>query len=212
MKNTIIFAVRHGETEWNLSEKQQGHFDSPLTENGIKQAQLLAAGLADKAIDIMFSSDLGRALQTAKIIAEKLGLEIRTDSRLRERHLGIMQGLAKAEFAEKFPEEAAKFNTGDPDYVFPEGESARQRFNRSIACVEDLATHNAGKRILIVGHGGTLTSIFYKITGSPLTELRHFSLYNAAINSFSISVDGQWRLESWGETAHLKNMRTLDDN
>jgi len=209
--NTVIFAVRHGETEWNLHEKQQGHFDSPLTDNGVKQAQLLADGLAGKNIDILFSSDLGRALQTADIIAEKLSLDIHTDSRLRERHLGIMQGLTKKEFAEKYPEEAAQFDTGDPDYILPGGESARQRTNRCFDCAEGLAMSNAGKRILLVGHGGVLMSLFYKVTNTPLSEPRRFSIFNASINSFSIS-DGQWRLDTWGEIAHLKDMRALDDN
>ena len=68
---TLVFAVRHGETEWNLVEKQQGHLDSPLTDNGIQQAYLLAEGLLPKNIDILYSSDLGRALQTGEIIAEK---------------------------------------------------------------------------------------------------------------------------------------------
>ena len=208
---TIIFAVRHGETEWNLLGKQPRHLDSPLTDDGIRQAHLLAEGLVGKNIDILFSSDLGRALQTADIIAKRLSLDIHVDSRLRERHLGITQTLTKEEFAEKYPEEAAQFNTEDPDYILPGGESARQRFNRCIDCAEDLARSNADKRILIVGHGGVLNSLFYKATNTPRTEPRRFSLFNASINSFCIS-DGQWRLDTWGEIAHLKDMRVLDDN
>lgn len=71
--------------------------------------------------------------------------------------------------------------------------------------------HNIGKNILIVAHGGVLSSFFYRATNTPLTESRHFSLFNASINSFSIS-DGKWRLDTWGEIAHLKDITTLDDN
>jgi probable phosphoglycerate mutase len=209
--NTILFAVRHGETEWNSIEKQQGHLDSPLTKNGILQAQLLADGLVGKNIDILFSSDLGRAFQTATIIAEKLSLSIHTDPGLRERNLGIMQGLTKKDFAGKFPLEASRFNTGDPDYILPEGESARQRYTRCIDCAEKLIKQEVGKKILIVAHGGVLESFFYKATNTPLTEPRRFSLFNASINSFCIS-DNQWILDTWGEIAHLKEMRILDDN
>ena len=209
--NTILFAVRHGETEWNLIEKQQGHLDSQLTENGVKQAELLANALKDKNIDVLYSSDLGRAMQTADIIAQKLSLDIQTDIRLRERHLGIMQNLTKKEFVEKYPEEAACFNTGDPDYVLPNGESARQRYTRCIECAEDLAKRERGKRLLVVSHGGVLNSFFYKATNTSLTEPRRFSLFNGSINSFTISED-KWRLDTWGEIAHLKNMRALDDN
>ncbi len=200
--NTLLFAVRHGETEWNSIEKYQGHLDSPLTDNGIKQAQLLANGLIAKNIDLLYSSDLGRALQTAKIIAKKISLPIHSDARLRERHLGLIQGLTKKEFAEKYPQEAALFNTGDPDYIVPGGESARQRFRRCLDCAEDLARHNLGQRILIVAHGGVLSSFFYQATNTPLTEPRRFSLFNASINAFSISA-GQWHLNTWGEITHL---------
>ena len=206
---TILFAVRHGETEWNLVEKQQGQLDSPLTDLGIKQAQSLAKGLVPKKIDVLYSSDLGRALQTAEIIAKKLSLDIHTDTRLREWHLGSLQGLTIKEFAKKFPQEAAQFNPGNPDYILPGGESAAQRYNRCINCTEDIAMREAGKRILLVTHGGILNSFLYKSLNIPLTEPRRFSLFNASINAFSIT-NGQWRLDTWGEIGHLKDMRVLD--
>ena len=209
--NSIVFAVRHGETQWNTIEKQQGHLDSPLTDNGIQQAQLLADGLVGRNIDILYSSDLGRALQTASFIADKLHLDVNEDPRLRERHLGAMQGLTKQEFAENYPDEFRQHNAGDPDYVLPGGESACQRSARCIECAEDLARRHTGKRILIVGHGGVLTSFFYKATNTPLIEPRRFSLFNASISAFYIA-DGQWRLDTWGEVAHLQGLRALDDD
>jgi len=209
--NTILFAVRHGETKWNIVEKQQGHLDSPLTDEGIKQAHYLADELTNRNIDVLYSSDLGRALRTAEIIAAKLSLDIHTDPRLRERNLGSMEGLTRKQFAEKFPDEAEKFNTNDPDYVLPGGESTRQRHLRCIECAEDLAKHQIGKRLLIVAHGGVLCSFFYKATNTSLTEQRHFSLFNGSINSFSI-INNQWRLNTWGEIRHLKDTRILDGN
>jgi len=209
--HTVLYAVRHGETEWNLVEKQQGHLDSPLSATGIKQAQFLADGLAKKSIDVLFSSDLGRALQTAEIIARRLSLEVHKNARLRERHLGILQALTRKEFVERYPIEAVLYDSNNPDYVLPQGESTRQLFNRCIQCAEDIARENAGKNVLIVAHGGVLRSFFHKATNTPLMEPRRFSLFNAAINSFSIS-DGQWRLDTWGEIAHLQDIQALDDN
>jgi 2,3-bisphosphoglycerate-dependent phosphoglycerate mutase len=208
--NAVIYAVRHGETEWNLVEKMQGHMDSPLTNNGIKQAQFVADGLASKKIDILFSSDLGRAIQTAEIIASRLSLEINTDMRLREHNLGIFESLTKTEFEERYPEEVKQFYTHDPDYVIPGGESMRQRFNRCIECAEEIVRGHEGKNILIIGHAGVLTSFFYKAVNLPLYEPRRFSVFNAGINAFSLN-DGQWRLETWGEIAHLKDIRALDE-
>ncbi len=98
MESTLIYVVRHGETEWNLIGKQQGHMDSPLTDRGTQQANALAKGLGNRGIEFIYSSDLGRALKTAKLISTSLELPVQTDKRLRERHLGTLQGLTKKEF------------------------------------------------------------------------------------------------------------------
>jgi 2,3-bisphosphoglycerate-dependent phosphoglycerate mutase len=208
---TLLLAVRHGETEWNLAGRHQGQLDSPLTSRGIRQAECLADGLADRHVDILFSSDLGRALHTAEIIAKRLSLEICTDLRIRERHHGIVQGLTRKEFADKYPDEAQRFFSGDPDYVLPGGESARQLYDRSVQCAEDVALRHPGKNVLIVGHGGGMSCYFRKATSIPLGQPRRFSLFNAAINSFRIS-GGQWHLDTWGEIAHLKRLDALDDD
>jgi probable phosphoglycerate mutase len=208
---TVLYAVRHGETEWNFREKQQGHLDSPLTNLGVRQAEAMAIGLSKKNIEVLYSSDLERALQTAGIIAQKLSLSIQTDARLRERHLGLMQGLTGKEFNRKYPEEAKKYNSGNPDYALPGGESAPQQYDRCIECAEDLASRNSGQRILVVAHGGVLQSFLYKTLNLPLTEPRRFSLFNAGINCFTV-FNGQWRLDTWGEIAHLQDMTTLDDS
>jgi probable phosphoglycerate mutase len=122
-----------------------------------------------------------------------------------------MQGLTQAEFRDRYPNEWAAFHTGDPDYVFPGGESAAQRHARSVACAAALAQRHRGQRVLIGAHGGTLRSFFYHALCIPLTEPRRFSLYNAAINRFTVLQDC-WRLEAWGDVSHLAGSETLDDN
>jgi len=208
---TVVFAVRHGETEWNLIGKHQGHMDSPLTERGTQQAHALAEGLVGRGIEFIYSSDLGRALKTGEIIGAKLGLSVQTDEHLRERHLGSLQGLTKEEFRHRYSNEWAKFDSGDPEYRFPGAESARQRYERTVGCVQALVELHIGQTVLIVAHGGVLNDLFYRAIGMPLSEPRRFSLFNAAINRFSVC-QGSWRLDSWGETSHLRGMETLDDN
>lgn len=105
----------------------------------------------------------------------------------------------------------AKFATNDPDYVFPQGESARQRFERCVRTTEEIAARHIGQTILIVAHGGVLNSFFYKALNIPLTEPRRFSLFNGSINVFSIS-ENEWRLETWGDIHHLRGLDTLDDS
>jgi 2,3-bisphosphoglycerate-dependent phosphoglycerate mutase len=212
--NTTIIAVRHGETEWNKIEKQQGHLDSKLTELGIRQAQAMAHGLKKLTIDHFYSSDLGRAVQTASIISEAMHITFVPDSRLRERNLGILQGLTKKEFDVKYPEDYIKLQSNDPDYRIPNGESVRDRYMRNISCAEDLSQLHYGKTILLVAHGGVLMSFIHKTLEIPLTSPRNFSLFNASINIFSISGNNRWTLEVWGDVNHLRAMElgSLDDN
>jgi len=195
--STILYIVRHGETEWNRISRYQGHLDSPLTKAGIQQAHFLADGLALKAIDVLYSSDLGRAMQTAGIISERLGLPVNAEEHLRERHLGIIEGLSRQEFQDKYPKEWESVNSRDPDYILPGGESAKQFYNRCVNRCIELAEYHAGQRILIVTHGGVLTNLFNHTLCIPLSNPRRFSLFNAAINCFIVSED-QWYLDTWG--------------
>lgn len=212
--NTKIIAVRHGETEWNRVGRQQGHLDSTLTHLGLQQARALAEGLREYRVDRIYSSDLGRAVETATIISGALGTGFLTNEGLRERNLGTMQGMTKAEFNEKYPREWKTFEEGDPEYVLPNGESARQRYDRAVQCVEKIVMEDEGKTILLVTHGGVVMSLLYRTLRLPLTQRRAFSLFNGSINVLSISDGMEWRLETWGQTSHLTKCgrETLDDN
>ena len=209
-RTTELIVVRHGETEWNAIGKQQGHLDSPLTETGLRQAGAIADALMARSFHVLYSSDLGRAYHTAERIAGKAGHEIIKEPALRERHLGVFQGLTMAEVAEKHPEAYAGFRSGDPDYVIPGGESERQRYERIVGCVERIAGNHVGKRVVIVTHGGALTSLFRRAVGLPLGTPRAFSLFNASINTFFVS-EGLWKLGTWGDVSHLSGMPTADD-
>ena len=184
--------------------------DSPLTARGTKQAYALAKGLKNRGIEYIISSDLGRALKTAEIIATELELSVTTNVLLRERHLGSLQNLTKGEWRKKYPGEWGVYKSGDPDYCFPGGESSRQQYERVIECIEALAEHHKGKVILTVTHGGILSGLFYRAIGLPLSAPRRFSLLNASINSFLIG-QNDWKLLSWGVTNHLQGIGTLDD-
>lgn len=208
-KPTTIIAVRHGETEWNRVGRQQGHLDSPLTPLGKQQALSMADALSGRSVQLIYSSDLGRAQETATIIAKRMNLQVRTDARLRERNLGILEGQTMSQFREKHPSEAASLASGDPDFALPGGESVRQVFVRNVGCVEEIARKHAGNTVLIVAHGGVLNSIFRKAVQLLLETRRSFSLFNAAVNVFTVA-DSGWRLETWGDVSHLRSIPTLD--
>ena len=209
-KATVLTVVRHGETVWNQSGRQQGWLDTDLTELGRAQAKTIASGLAGETFEALYSSDLGRAMQTADIIAAELGKDVIPVCGLRERNLGILQGLTIAQFQQGYPEEYERFTSGNPDYRLPQGESIRERYKRQVGCAEELAGCHTGGHLLVVAHGGVLNSLFRHAVGLDIASLRRFYLLNASINVFSVA-DGCWKLERWGDTHHLGELDTHDD-
>jgi 2,3-bisphosphoglycerate-dependent phosphoglycerate mutase len=207
---TNITIIRHGETEWNKMGIQQGHLDSNLTSLGVKQALSLAKSLSKNKFDFLYSSDLGRALDTAKIISKKLKLEIITEKRLRERKLGIMQGQTIKEFEQKNPAEYLKFISSDAEASVKDGESKKDVYIRTTQCLLELSRKHPGKSIVLVTHGGVIDRIFRFIFNIPLDAKRNFSLYNASINSFIFKND-TFFLKTWGDVSHLKKIGTNDD-
>jgi probable phosphoglycerate mutase len=206
--STRIVVVRHGETEWNLAARIQGQTDSPLTRAGEAQAQAVAARLAGEPIDVLVSSDLGRAWRTAAIIASRTGNEVVADARLRERSFGAGEGLTYGEIDVLFPDAFSRVRDTDPDYVIPGGESRRQLFERVRAAFESLARMHAGRRVAVVSHGGVLASLYRHIHAIPVAAAHRIPIPNASYNA--LRHDGSsWTVEAWGDTAHLPAAETF---
>ena len=202
MQRTQFIIVRHGETEWNIKGIRQGNLDSRLTEKGVTQAKALAQRLAREKFSALYSSDLGRAVHTAKEIAALTGHEIVTDARLRERHLGNFQGLNGDEIVAKYPEERRQFRTMGPDYVIPGGESMRQQVARNVAYLNELAAKHQGEQIVVVTHGGVVSGFFRHTLEIPLEAPRRFEFVNAGLNVFAREEEN-WLLLTWGDVSHL---------
>ena len=202
MQRTQFIIVRHGETEWNIAKIRQGHLDSPLTSKGLAQAQALAQRLGRERFSALYSSDLGRAIQTAREIASVTGHEIVTDARLRERHLGIFQGLNAEEILARYPEERRLLRASGPDYVIPDGESMRQQVARNVGYLDSLASKHAGETVVVVTHGGVVSGFFRHTLAIPLDAPRRFEFVNAGVNIF-VHEDENWMLLTWGDVSHL---------
>jgi len=207
---TRLIIVRHGETDWNVEGRYQGQLDSALTSIGRGQAEALAERFSREEFSALYSSDLGRARETAERIAVRTGHRVQLDSRLRERGLGQMQGLIRPEFEAKMPEEYQRFRTGDWDWAPPEGESGRQSVERFQAGLTDLAQKHAGNRIAIVTHGGVLGGFLRIVLGVDPDHPRRFRRFNASWNVFSLDA-GRWFVDTWGDISHLEQTRSLDD-
>ncbi len=193
-----VIVVRHGETAWNREGRMQGHRDSPLTALGRSQAETLAERIsAIGPIRAIFSSDLGRARETAAPIARRSGLPVAEDPRLRERCLGIFEGRTGEEASEAYPAEWRRFQSRDPDFVIPGGESASGTAERVREFLTEAAESHPGATIVAVTHGGALDGIFRFVVGLPLGAPRRFRIPNAALNVVALA-EGLWRLETWG--------------
>jgi len=148
---TTILLVRHGETDWNLERRVQGHSDRPLNETGRAQARALAQQLAGEPVDAVYASDLLRALDTARPLAEALGLPVQTLPGLREKHFGTWEGLTDVEIRERFPQ-----SDGGP---WGDAETTEDVAARVIAALHDVAGRHRGGHVVIVTHGGPVRAV-----------------------------------------------------
>ncbi len=203
MTTTRIILIRHGETLWNKERREMGQLDSPLSEMGHKQAAAIAHRLMQNRFSALYSSDLGRAMQTATYIAQICQKEIIAETDLRERNMGIFQGYTRQEMQEKFPKEWQAYQSENKfDYVIPQGESQRQRLNRSIRIMNTLAERHPAETIVAISHGGILRGFFEYVLGLPPGNERRFRRNNCTYNSF-IKTQNAWQLETWGDHSHL---------
>jgi len=210
MSETRFIVIRHGETEWNVEGRWQGHQDSPLTANGLVQAKAVAKRLKDVQFAALYSSRLGRALETAQAISESTGHKINKISGITERRIGVFEGLTRLEIEKNHPDAYQQFQTSDPDFEIPEGESARQHEKRIMVCFNELAIKHPGETIVVVTHGGVLNRVFRTIVGLGLDAPRKFKIMNTSINVLNF-VDGEWQLQTWGDINHLDQMESLDE-
>ena len=207
---TQVTVIRHGETQWNVEGRIQGHQPVGLNNRGAEQALSVAKRLGEERFEALYSSDLPRAMETAREISRTNGMKILADSRLREWKLGILEGLSSEDAAVRYPVAYAAFRTEIPDYVVPDGESSRQRYERAVTCISDLALRHPGECIAVVSHGGILDDLYRYAGNIPLERPRDFQLFNASLNIFQIDGD-RWEIVSWGDIQHLEEIGTMGE-
>ena len=210
MSNTEFIVVRHGETAWNAESRIQGHLDSPLNEEGLAQAVLVGECLAREPFDAFYCSDLSRTRQTAQPLADRTGKSPILSEQLRERHLGIFQGLTGVECKAKYPEDYRRFHDRDPDHIVPHGESIRQLQGRISSFFRELALCHPSQKVVVITHGGVLDVLRRFAIGMDLALPRDFSIFNASINRLA-SENGLWSVRQWGDISHLTRDAALDD-
>ena len=204
--------VRHGETEWNAERRMQGHIDIALNAVGRRQAAAAGLFLRSCKVDAIYSSDLARAWSTALAIGTACGLKPEAARELRERCMGVFEGMTYVEAEARHPDLYARFDGRDPDLDLDTGESLRQMHARITDKISALEAAHRGQCLVVVVHGGVLDIINRFVRGHPLHTARDFLIPNAGLNWVSCRA-GRWKIESWGETAHLDalDLAALDE-
>jgi broad specificity phosphatase PhoE len=197
-----LIAIRHGETEWNLCGREMGHLDSPLTERGVAQARAIGMRLVRSRPHALYCSDLGRALQTAEIIGSAIGLAPILEADLRERHMGVFQGLLLSEIPSRFPDSYAQYQADGYFSTIPDGESAEGRTARSVRRLTAIAEAHPDQTVVIVTHAGFLTGFLEHVLGMRPGSGSRFKKHNASYNAFAYD-SGVFRLETWNDIGHL---------
>jgi probable phosphoglycerate mutase len=208
-----LVLVRHGETNWNLERRLQGQtIPGPaLNPRGVLQAQALAQRLAQERFSRIYSSDLIRCVQTAGIIIDrqKNPLSLVTNSALRERCLGLIQGLTMAEARTSHPRAIAGLVRSN-DAALEAGIEGHDAMAVRISdALEKIAAEHAGERVLVVTHGGVIAaSARIALSGnSPYKK----EAANCSINALRIDATKTpplWAMVEWGDDAHVPNNKS----
>ncbi len=187
VSETVICIVRHGETDWNAQGRLQGREDIELNDSGRQQAFKIAAYLSVGHWDVIVSSPLKRAYETAQIIARMLSVtEIEVEEQITERDYGEASGLWPDERRSRFPDGSP----GQEDF-----ELLRQR---AMCGVEQIVKDHTGKRIVVISHGALTNSILYTLSGGEFGSFKT-RLKNGCINQITVH-NGKWTVDFYNKT------------
>lgn len=210
MSTTHIYLVRHGETDWNLVHRIQGHTDWPLNDRGRQQARLLQPRIAAIQPAAIYSSDLCRCMETARLsIGDESDVPvpgsrtpIQTNSALRERYFGEWEGLTLDEVHELDPEGYQNWRKMAPGYCPPGGETRSDLYARMGAFVETVCREWSGQSVVLFSHGGSINAaIAYALRISPDHPI-NLSVENVSISRL-IARDMGWKIDFLNDTSHL---------
>lgn len=191
---TVIGLVRHGVTDWNAQMRAQGHSDIPLNEEGRRQAERLGLRLSGETWDCVYSSDLGRAVETARKAVERHRLEVMLEVRLREVYLGEIEGSTEQERIGKWGDNWRELDLGE--------ESREAVAERGMRAINEIADRHPGQRVLIVSHGGLLGLSMKRLL--PHVDTSAF-LRNTSLSLVRRTEDGRWECDLYNCTKHLQD-------
>jgi broad specificity phosphatase PhoE len=168
---TKLFLIRHGETDWNKQGKYTGQMDISINETGMDQARKVAKEMKNLEPEVIYSSDLKRALETAQAISEELGIQINKDKRLREIHQGEWEGLHVNEIQEQYTNEFVARKENPTTVAAPGGESIGDVVIRVQSFLDEITKKHPVGGIVVASHGIVLGIIRTIAMGIPVSEV-----------------------------------------
>jgi probable phosphoglycerate mutase len=203
LTTTRIYLVRHGATTATTGERFSGAENVELTEEGRRQATCLGDRLHDERISAAYSSPLSRAMETARLIAERCSLAIEASDALREISHGRWEGLTRREVATRFPDELAAWEA-DPFRFAPEGgETGAAVLERAAPALHEIVARHPSQRVLVVSHKATIRLLLCGLLGiDPRGYRDRLDLSPASVNVLEFHDPAQVRLMLFNDTSH----------
>lgn len=200
-----VILIRPAETEWNRSGRWQGWVAAPLSAHGRRQAQALANFVRNIGMSALYASDLVRAAETADCLAEQLGYAPALDARLRERNIGLWQGLTLDEMRAWYADDYARL-LEDPDGYRVEGGESRSDVRQRIrAAFDEITTKEQGETIGLISHTTALKVLLEDLL--PEVASQELTLENTSVTTIRRS-GGGWELVAGDDIAHLEGLET----
>ena len=199
----LFYFLRHGETAWNAEGRFCGSTDVPLSDAGRRQAQLLGRRLQPILVEALYSSPLGRALETARLIGKAIGRDPVVDHRLAELNYGAWEGRTLQEFKRAYPAIYRAWDADPANVAPPEGETGVQLIERVTPFLAEVAQRHQSGNVVVVCHKTVCRLLACHIMGTPLSEYRRrVRMENAALNIFETR-EGRWHVVTLNDTSHL---------
>lgn len=206
---TNVLLIRHGQSKGNAERRFGGHTATPLSARGHRQAELTARTLKSESLTAIYSSDLARAIETARPLSKLTGLQIHGTSAFRERSVGVMEGLTFEAAAQQHPEQYAALLRRDFEHVLTGGESYRQLLDRASEKLDEIIEQNRGGKIAVFSHTGTICIMALHLMGAldaPELKPVWISSGNCGITRFELRDDGFVRVLNVNDTSHLSGI------
>ena len=210
MANTF-YIVRHGQTNWNILGKTQGHGNSDLTAKGIEQATELAESIVNYPIDYIYSSDLGRAVQTAQILGDKLNIKVKETEALREMGFGEWEGLLIDEIKTNYANVYTTWRNEPHLAQIPGGETLHLIKDRVDSFIQSLNEKYDNKHILLVTHSVTVRVMLLAFLNSGMENIYRIKQDNTALNIVEYRDYGPVVIKM-NDTSHIKNNEKINNS